>query len=562
MKIHTYFVNTTRLATCATFALGILGSLHAVDKADNADALYLDSSWGGTAPSSTESARFLSNLAPGPRSWALGGNVHWGSIVVDGAPDITIGNSGGEGFSITLGPTTGAVTLINMSAATSNLTINNALVFQSSGTSTINVAAGRTLTLNNSLTNTAGTTMLSGGGTFNFGSATQKGATVTLAGITFGTAVVNVYNTVNNTASTGNTNISGTTTLNIYGTYHNNADTINARGLVVGNTGTGAMLHIFEGGTYLGHGALSVGTSNIINGTVIVDAGGTLTNTNNNLLVRVGSTFTVNGTASFSSSASTEGRLLLYGTATVGKTGTLPCSLTGSRDLVVESGGTLLIDGGTVNVGTTTAIGTSATANSGTLTISGGGTLQSAAAINIYDTLTATQTGGTIQGASVTFNSGSTFNAGKLTFANGLTLKSGSTVNISSKIYEEPSAFFSHTGTGTGNGLSIESGVVFNLTGNWEFDLTAPFAGELGVEKWATLLYTSTAGDATLESQFGNIQLIYNGKALNPLVALSVYEGNVYLLNARALPIPEPSTWALLGAAAAFAVIARRRKSS
>src|SRR5690606_9808029 len=103
----------------------------AVQKADNADALNVETSWlGGVVPGPANIAVW-SNTVTGANSAALGGSLSWQGIsIADPAGAVTVGNAGG---SLTVG--TGG---IDLSTATQNLTLLN------SGTATLTIGASQT----------------------------------------------------------------------------------------------------------------------------------------------------------------------------------------------------------------------------------------------------------------------------------------------------------------------------------------------------------------------------------------------------------------------------------
>lgn len=211
----------------AAIALHTL-SVEAADitKANNADNLNLGSSWvGGNVPTSADVALWNSTITVA-NSTLLGADTNWSGIrIADPAGAITIG----AGNNLTLGASG-----IDMSAATTNLTLGNAVSLGAA--QTWNVASDRTLTVSGvvggagPLTKSgAGTVLLSGANTYTGGTVNNAGIlqanTATAFGATAGGITNNNGSTLRNrsSASIANpVNWNGTTTIDL-DNFANNA---------------------------------------------------------------------------------------------------------------------------------------------------------------------------------------------------------------------------------------------------------------------------------------------------------------------------------------------------
>jgi fibronectin-binding autotransporter adhesin len=138
--------HTVSRATLLATSLGLAVVAHAAEttitKADNADALNLGSSWsGGIAPGASEIGLWNSAVTTA-NATVLGGDLSWAGIrVVDPGGAVSIG----AGNTLTMGSAG-----IDMSLASQNLTLSNALALGAA--QTWNVSVGRTLTAAGALT--------------------------------------------------------------------------------------------------------------------------------------------------------------------------------------------------------------------------------------------------------------------------------------------------------------------------------------------------------------------------------------------------------------------------
>lgn len=158
------------LIAAVFFAQALLLQAVDIQKANNTDNLNLDTSWGlPNAPGAGDVAVWQ-NTVSSANSTLLGGNLAWSGIrIADPSGEITIGGAN----TLTIGAAG-----IDMSAATQNLTLNSAVALNV--LQTLNVGAGRTLTVNGALSSNnalgyltktgAGTLVLAGTNSFAAGS--------------------------------------------------------------------------------------------------------------------------------------------------------------------------------------------------------------------------------------------------------------------------------------------------------------------------------------------------------------------------------------------------------
>ena len=121
----------------AIFPLAAVGTAATIDKTNNTDGLNLGSSWvGATVPGSSDVARWSSVVA-GANTVSLGADTNWlgikvtnpgGAVTVNSGNTLTLGGSG-----------------IDMSAATTNLTLNCGLTLLSNQAWNLNSPAALTL---------------------------------------------------------------------------------------------------------------------------------------------------------------------------------------------------------------------------------------------------------------------------------------------------------------------------------------------------------------------------------------------------------------------------------
>jgi fibronectin-binding autotransporter adhesin len=163
--------HTVSRATLLATSLGLAVVAHAAEttitKADNADALNLGPSWsGGIAPGASDIGLW-DNTVSTANATVLGGDLSWAGIrVADPGGAVSIG----AGNTLTLG-TAG----IDMSLASQNLTLANALALGAA--QTWNVSVGQSLTVSGSMSGTGGIaksgpgTLLLGGGNASYSGA-------------------------------------------------------------------------------------------------------------------------------------------------------------------------------------------------------------------------------------------------------------------------------------------------------------------------------------------------------------------------------------------------------
>ena len=128
--------------------LSVAPGLRALDRIKVNNTINLNSSlsWTGAVPDRSNMAVWT-NVVTGANNSLLGGNMTWlGIRIADPGGLVTIGPGG----TLTLGPGA-AGTSIDLSAATQDLTIQSGLTLKPAVGQLWNIAAGRTLTLENGL---------------------------------------------------------------------------------------------------------------------------------------------------------------------------------------------------------------------------------------------------------------------------------------------------------------------------------------------------------------------------------------------------------------------------
>lgn len=487
-----------------------------INKADNADALNLTSSWsGGVLPGALDVAQWT-GLA-GANSTLLGGNLS--------LQGITIGTTGGavtiqNGNTLTLG-----VSGIDMSAATQDLTISSNLSL-ASGAQAWNVASGRTLALN------TGTFSRSTGATLLIDKSVNTGtvAAATISntnGIVGGWAIVRSSGAAANNSANGYTfatkDVSGnlvayTAATAVTTSYPANSAAVNYDWSSAGTqaqigssraantiryTGTGvvqttnstqtetfnALMNAGTGLVSLGGGSvmniqsatgelvLAAMTSGItINGPIINNGAtaGAVT-----ILGGAGQTVTLGGTSTFTGNLTINSGTLAAGTGqgaapTASNLGALQPAA--NRNIIVNNGGTLSLTGGNV-LGTG---GSTNTLSNTTLVVNSGGLFRTGldgAGAGWWNKIGAT----TLNGGTIRVGSGANNAAFQgLALIGTVTVTGSSVATIENFAASDSTTNGIHLGQNTGVGQSITFDVA---------DVTASAASDLNVS--TKLLNTS-----------------------------------------------------------------------
>lgn len=186
VNLHSFPASGISRATLLATSLGLAAVVQANDiiKLDNSDALNTGGSWtGGNVPTASDVGVWDSTVTA-ENITVLGGDLSWagikiadpgGAVTIDAGSTLSLGASG-----------------IDLSAATQNLTLNNAI---SLGTAQIwNVASDRTLTAGGVIGGTgtltksgAGTLTLSAANTFANGATISDGTIIAGNNAAFGT---------------------------------------------------------------------------------------------------------------------------------------------------------------------------------------------------------------------------------------------------------------------------------------------------------------------------------------------------------------------------------------
>ena len=221
MKTSNFSFIVVAAACCALFINPVQAAI--VTKASSGTDLTAGASWGGTAPTTADTAMWTnSSLGAG---LTLATSKGWSGIsVTNAASDIYIGGAGAL---------TNGAGGIDMSASVVNLTITNAIVFSAaqtwtvksglgltnyggvSGAFTLNKAGAGTVTLSGNIANTGITTV--SGGTLNvlsnFNTYANRALTINSGATAQSAATINVN--VNQNGSVNSTNITGAGTLRL-----------------------------------------------------------------------------------------------------------------------------------------------------------------------------------------------------------------------------------------------------------------------------------------------------------------------------------------------------------
>ncbi len=295
-----------------TLNLSIIG-VPVSTKANNTNNLNLGTSWlGGVAPNSSTTARW-NNTVSSANTTVLGADATWAGITIEnpgGAVTLSAGNS------LTLGAN---ATDINMSAATANLTLHNALVL---GDANVwNVATGRLLTISGEISgafpitksgggtavlsginlHTGSTTLAADSGTLEIGGAGKLGNGTYAGALEIGSGSTFKYNS--SAAQTLNGPISGA------GTLMKNAGST----LTLGGTNSS-----FTGTLTINAGTLNLGNADALGAasSISIAGGAALAAQANGVSTAVPVTLgaaTTTSTFSFSRNTAAQGTLTLYG---------------------------------------------------------------------------------------------------------------------------------------------------------------------------------------------------------------------------------------------------------
>jgi autotransporter-associated beta strand protein len=332
-----HFGSASRAATVLLAAAVCLNGVrvHAapITKADNTIDLATGPSWTtGTPPTNVDTAVWDSTVMTANTS-SLGTTAAWLGIQI-------LNPGGAVGISLVTGRTlTLSTGGIDMSAANQDLTIGGGnLRLATSATEAFNVATGRTLTVNSTMSTQGGTTTLNISG---------AGATNLNGAITNSVSPLNINNTGAGVLTLGGTITDAITSLN--------ATATGARVVVNGATVNVGSLSTYGTSTLASSFELQTGAANF--------NGGIRTSTADASLIKVsGGAFTASSvqlqrTQSFTTlpaaASTTSGFIVAGGTASV--TGTLDISTNISSASALVSGGALTVGGQTtIAAGSTT----------------------------------------------------------------------------------------------------------------------------------------------------------------------------------------------------------------
>jgi len=483
---------------------------------------------GGTVGSVTTSRSVSNNIG-------IAGNFQLGGVSGGGQSTTFSGNwdLGGGNRTITMG-----------NSATMSGTITNGNLTIKDGTLNL---SGTGLIANNTGFNLVGTNAAA---TLNIGAITASGLTVDNFSASTNTAI----SLTNKSLAIGGDNSSTTVRAAITGT---------GGSLIKNGSGTltlGSSSSTYTGGTSLNGGAIAIasdnafgtGTVTIADGTRIGSYATTARTISNN--VTVNGNFTVGG---FNNSTTFNGAMDLGAstrTVTLDNSATVGGAVTGLGGLIVTSttNRSLTLGGNNTYSGATTVSGSSILRVNGTLASSSvivdvGATLGGSGVISNATTINGIHSPGNSPGlqtfvTDLSYGGAATFSFELISNATGVRGTDFDAVNV-------------------GGNLSITNGAQFNITLNGvgsAVDFTLGFWGSN--QSW--LVFDST-GVGTTSGNFGigSVSLDISGNNYSAFgsFATSVDVNNDLYLNWTA--VPEPSTYALIGmAAAAFAGYTIRRR--
>ena len=502
----------------ATLCLNLASTATAnIFKADVADNLNLGTSWVlGTAPGTSDVATW-DNTVQVNTSSVLGANQSWAGVqILNPIGTITI-TTNASGNILTLGASG-----IDMSSATANLTLGNAIALGAN--QTWNVADGLTLNAGsvisgaNLLTkNGNGTLILGGANTYSGGTLIAGGTVQAGSGTALGTGIITNNNGTTlrirtSTSLPNAANFNGTVTIDlanflnnagIVGAWSGNA-TINFINQENGGNGvvTNRTFTICGGSSTANNisalsGTISFGTNS---GFFRFNDGGTTANTGSaNVTFDFGT-----GNATFLGRNQANGPYILGAvtggpntklTAGSNGNGAYPYVIGGKNIPTIFAGS--IVDASTTKTVTITKVGTSTWILTGTNTFTGGMTI-SAGTLQIGDGVTAGagQVGNSnvINNATLVFNRPDSFALSNNISGSGTTIKQGAGVltnygaNTSSGVFVVTNGTLALGPTASMlGGISLASGTFFDVSLNPTFTLNQTFSGS------GTVLGTLTA---------------------------------------------------------------------
>ncbi|MDR2981254.1 MAG: hypothetical protein LBV12_03300 [Puniceicoccales bacterium] len=532
-----------------------------IQKANNADALNLVSSWtGGAVPGSGDIATW-GNTLTAARSTALGGNISWAGIDASAATFAhTI--TGANTNTLTLGASG-----INLSAGTANFNITGPALTLSAN-QTWNINSARTLAYG---ANTTGTVFDLGGFTL-----TKTGSGIFQA--TNGHLVKN-----------GIFDVQAGTLILQSGSSRN----ITVENTVTANVASGAILRFavnsgstsgstFAANVNLNGGTLSFagGTSTNYSGNLVVNSASSINKTNSGATITFLISGNISGTGNLSINSGDGAPIVISGNNS-GYSG----NWTIGSGHALHVGGSAVIDKANSVASATGNLGSGSVANNGELVINRTGTLVTNNLISGTGTLE-NRSGNTTLSANNTYTGATAVNGGQL-FINGDQTAAVGSVTVASTA--------SLGGTGTIGGLATINGNL--IAGNGTTSGTLTLKGGVQLQSTAVLtLLLDTSGTSTIN--LADSALTINGATLdlNIDTNLHIAENSQYnlILGASSrtgefsnvangatvsfdghqftaaystsgltlTAIPEPSTYALAASAALLGIIILRRRKT